>query len=188
MITETTFSPGKSLSDMLGNQGKRALEKGIASDPDFTGRDSEAAAPLIRDNLGSKTKEFEGIEVMVVPPFERPEQGEGCKIAGIMKMRHITRTAKGELLGREIACFACLEQQDELCASCSLLPVSYPPQPKTRARARAAARDPAPEMEEQEMEQEQQGQEEQDLHLDKDIPASFGLLSERTTIALIIFL
>ena len=29
------------------------------------------------------------------------------------------------------------------------------------------------------MEQEQQGQEEQDLHLDKDIPDSFGLLSEQ---------
>lgn len=157
---------------MLGNQGKRALERGIARDPDFTGRDAEAAGVVMRANLNPSTKEFVAVEVIVVPPFDRPEQVPGCPIPNMLKVRHITRTPKGELLAREIACFACLEKRDELCDACALLSVSWPPPPTTR-RGKAV-----PEVEVEP----EQAEEEQDRQLDSEdeyVADPYQFLSER---------
>ena len=153
---------------MLGSLGKCALERGIAYIPNFTGRDAEAAAKVIRDYLKSETKEFSAIEVAVVPVFVRPAQEPGCKIPGIMKVRHITRLPGGDLLARHIACFTCLEDKQKLCASCTLLPISYPPRAKGHEAGRGAAK---------EVEKEVEQVEEQDLHLDENIPDVHGLLS-----------
>ena len=111
---------------MLGAQGKAALERGISRNPDFTGRTAESVAAVIRENLQASTKQFAQIIVQVVPVIERPKQEAGAKIPDILKMRHITLYGKDKILARPIACFSCLAHDDTLCASCSLLPPSYP--------------------------------------------------------------
>ena len=117
-------SPGKSLSDMLGSQAKRALERGVARVAEFTGRDSEAVARVIRKNLQEETKKFKSIEVTVVPPFERPDKEAGVKVPAITKVRHVTMTG-GRIVARETACFSCIESAEPLCPACTVLP-SYP--------------------------------------------------------------
>ena len=84
---------------MLGAQGKAALERGISRNPDFTGRDAEAVAAVIRDNLQDSTKQFAKIHVQVVPVIERPEQEAGAKILNILK---ITQDPATLLSGRTV--------------------------------------------------------------------------------------
>ena len=105
---------------MLGSQGKRALERGVARNPSWTGRDAAAVCVMMRDNIGAQTKEFKEIQVVEVPPIDRPEQQEsGAKIVGIQKVRHVTLTAPGHLLARETACFACAYRR-RAASSCSI--------------------------------------------------------------------
>ena len=120
---------------MLGAQGKRAMERGIARDKDFTGRSAEAVAKVIRENLQSTTKEFTAIKVIVVPPFERAAQKNEAVIKGIRKVRHITLRGPGDLLAREVPCLDCMDNISKVCASCALLPASYKRQPEDETAA-----------------------------------------------------
>ena len=124
---------------MLGSQGKCALARGIAREKDYTGRTAEEVAEVIRRNLGSETKMFRSIRVLVAPPLDRPEQVAGCVIPEIQKVRHITRTAANTLVARQIACFSCLAAGDSLCPTCAALPPSWPKPVRGRGRGRAAA-------------------------------------------------
>ena len=134
MPSLTLSPPGKSLSDMLGSQAKRALERGVSRDQDWTGRDAVAVAAVIRANIGESTEKFHKISVAVVPELERAEKVDGAKIPGIRKVRHITMTGPGQLLAREIACFACLENMGTVCQDCAALPSSYPKAKAARKR------------------------------------------------------
>jgi hypothetical protein len=119
---------------MLGSQAKRALERGVSRDQDWTGRDALAVADVIRANIGESTDKFFKIEVQTVPELERPEKPDGAKILGIRKIRHITMTGPGQLLAREVACFSCLENMGAVCLDCSALPSSYPKAKAARKR------------------------------------------------------
>ena len=119
---------------MLGSQAKRALERGASRDQDWTGRDAAAVAALIRANIGESTEKFFKITVAVVPELERAEKVDGAVIPGIRKVRHITMTAPGQLLAREIACFSCLEDMGTVCQDCAALPSSYPKAKAARKR------------------------------------------------------
>ena len=70
------------MSDMLGSVGKSALERYVASNPDFTGRDAEAVAAAMRARLSPATTQFHSIKVVVVL-LERPPRGWGwwCPIS-----------------------------------------------------------------------------------------------------------
>ena len=92
------------MSDMLGLVGKSALERYVASNPDFTGRDAEAVAAAMRARLSPATTQFHSIKVVVVPVLERPPKGMGVVVPHIQKMRHITLTPTGTLVARELAC------------------------------------------------------------------------------------
>ena len=163
---------------MLGAQGKAALERGISRNPDFTGRTAEAVAAVMRENLQASTKQFAAISVQVVPVIERPKQEAGAKIPDILKMRHITLYGKDKILARPIACFSCLEQDDTLCASCSLLPPSYPkqPAPKKAAPKQADPQLEAPALSDQE--EDDDGPAGDDAHLDEEVDDPFNLLTE----------
>ena len=89
------------MSDMLGSVGKSALERYVASNPDFTGRDAEAVAAAMRARLSPATTQFHSIKVVVVPVLERPPKGMGVVVPHIQKMRHITLTPTGTLVARE---------------------------------------------------------------------------------------
>ena len=130
----TLSPPGKSLSDMLGSQAKRALERGASRDQDWTGRDAAAVAAIIRANISESTVKFHKIEVTEVPELERPEKVDGAKILGIRKIRHITMTGPGQLLAREVACFSCLKDMGTVCQDCAALPSSYPKAKAARKR------------------------------------------------------
>lgn len=137
---------------MLGSQGKCALARGVAREKDFTGRTAEEVAEVIRKNLGSETKMFRSIRVLVAPPLDRPEQEPGCVIPDILKVRHITRTAANTLVARPIACFSCLAASDSLCSICAALPPSWPKPVRRRGRVTAAT------VEEQAQVQEEEGE------------------------------
>ena len=168
---------------MLGAQGKAALERGISRNPDFTGRTAEAVAAVMRENLQASTKQFAQIIVQVVPVIERPKQEAGAKIPNILKMRHITLYDKDKILARPIACFSCLEEDDRLCASCSLLPPSYPKQaaPKKAATKKAAPKQADPQHQDPELsdqEEDDDGPAGDDAHLDDEVDDLFNLLTE----------
>ena len=157
---------------MLGSQGKRALERGVARNPSWTGRDAAAVCAMMRDHIGAQTKEFREIQVVEVPPIERPEKQEsGAKIKGIQKVRHVTLTAPGHLLARETACFACMADLDKVCPVCAALPSSYP-----KAKARKHPAPAAPPAEEEG--QDEGAAEHEDVHLDEPIPDPFDLITE----------
>lgn len=160
---------------MLGSLGKAALERGIARNPDYTGRTAEEVAAAIRENLQVETKMFASIQVIVVPIIERPKQQEdGAKIKDISKMRHFTLFGDSKILARPIACFNCLEEDDRLCASCSLLPPSYPKQTAAKKTKTVAA----PLDQEEVEENENDGEEGDDFHLDEEVADPFQLLTE----------
>ena len=151
---------------MLGSQAKRALERGVSRDQDWTGRDAVAVADVIRANIGESTQKFLKIEVAVVPELERPEKPDGAVILGIRKMRHITMTGPGQLLAREVACFSCLEDMGTVCQDCAALPSSYPKAKAARKRrangdvlkvAEDVDEDKAEEAEEEEVHREEPG-------------------------------
>ena len=79
---------------MLGSQAKRALERGVARDKDWTGRDAEAVGLTIVKNINEETKKFKKIKVFIVPEMERPDgtNQAGAVVPGINKMRHFTMT------------------------------------------------------------------------------------------------
>ena len=129
------FEPdhGKSLSDMLGSLCKISLEKAAARDAEFCARTPEEVAAAVSTHLADKSKEFAAIKVLVVPPFLRPKEKPGCVVPAIQKVRHVTRTATGDLLAREKACIPCLELGNVVCPTCTSLPPSYPKQGRGRA-------------------------------------------------------
>lgn len=97
---------------MLGSVGKSALERYVASNPDFTGRDAEAVAAAMRARLSPATTQFHSIKVVVVPVLERPPKGMGVVVPHIQKMRHITLTPTGTLVARELFDFVYLAAID----------------------------------------------------------------------------
>ena len=115
------------MSDMLGSVGKSALERYVASNPDFTGRDAEAVAAAMRARLSPATTQFHSIKVVVVPVLERPPKGMGVVVPHIQKMRHITLTPTGTLVARELACHACLALSSSICQACAALPPAFNP-------------------------------------------------------------
>ena len=145
---------------MMGSLAKTALEKGIAKDKDFCGRDAAAVAAVISQNLASTTKEFEAIEVLVVEPFTRPVEKPGCVVEAVMKARHITRRADGTLLARQLACNTCLEGEDRVCPTCTSLPPSYS------------------EVEEQHAATQDEEEQEQDQHIEGGREDPHGLVGE----------
>ena len=151
------------MSDMLGSVGKSALERFVASNPDFTGRDAEAVAAAMRARLSPATTQFHSIKVVVVPVLERPPKGMGVVVPHIQKMRHITLTPTGTLVARELACHACLALSSSICQACAALPPAFTP---------AAA---AGEEEVGETEEEEEGE---DRHLDEEQPDPHQLLGE----------
>ena len=151
------------MSDMLGSVGKSALERYVASNPDFTGRDAEAVAAAMRARLSPATTQFHSIKVVVVPVLERPPKGMGVVVPHIQKMRHITLTPTGTLVARELACHACLALSSSICQACAALPPAFTP---------AAA---AGEEEVGETEEEEEGE---DRHLDEEQPDPHQLLGE----------
>ena len=162
------------MSDMLGSQAKRALERGVARDKDWTGRDAEAVGLTIAKNINEETKKFKKIKVLIVPEMERPEGAKqaGAVVPGINKMRHFTMTGPGKLLGREVHCFDCLDDLTSVCKLCSALPSSYPATKAPRKRTATVA---AALIEEEDMEQDV----EEDVHRDEPIADPFNLLTER---------
>ena len=148
---------------MLGSVGKSALERYVASNPDFTGRDAEAVAAAMRARLSPATTQFHSIKVVVVPVLERPPKGMGVVVPHIQKMRHITLTPTGTLVARELACHACLALSSSICQACAALPPAFTP---------AAA---AGEEEVGETEEEEEGE---DRHLDEEQPDPHQLLGE----------
>ena len=61
---------GKSLSDMLGSVSKSALERYVASNPDFTGRDTEAVAAAA-DVGGKVCRPRRGLQLCIEEQFTR---------------------------------------------------------------------------------------------------------------------
>ena len=170
---------------MLGSQGKCALTRGVAREKDFTGRTAEEVAEVIRKNLGSETKMFRSIRVMVAPPLDRPEQEPGCVIPDILKVRHITRTAANTLVARHVACFSCLTAGDSLCPTCAALPPSWPKPVRRRGRAAATVQEQAQVQEvggevlgNEEGEVLEEGDQGEDAHRDGEILDPHGLVSD----------
>ena len=106
---------------MLGSVGKSALERYVASNPDFTVRDAGAVAAAMRARLSPATTQFHSIKVVVVvvPVLEHPPKGMGVVVPHIQKMRHITLTLTGTLVARELACHACLALSSSICQACA---------------------------------------------------------------------
>jgi hypothetical protein len=165
---------------MLGSLAKCALERGASRDENFTGNTTEEVAAVIRKELKEETKMFAGIEVVVVPRIERPEEQVGAKIPGISKMRHVSLTAAtGQLLAREVGCLTCCETKGSLCATCTALPQSYPRLPRGRKAATAVPNTQAQENAEQEgPEEEAEVTEGDDAHLDEPLEDPFNLLTD----------
>ena len=106
---------GKNESDRLGALGKAAYTRAM------TGRGSsetptsmEEIAGLIRSCLPGKGGD-DFLEVVVVPPLERPGEHGQIPVEGIQQLHSLTRLPDGTILGRRLSCQECIALQVRGC-------------------------------------------------------------------------
>ena len=107
------------MSNLLGAHFKLAyLRADACSDP--TSASAQTILEIIkltRPKLATSSEKFDFIELIEVQPFTWPDEKDdkGVVIKTLQKQHHMTRTAAGELMSREISCIACILSASSLC-------------------------------------------------------------------------
>ena len=102
---------GKNESDRLGAVGKTAYLRAMTGRGwNETPTSMEEIATLIMANLPGKGKD-EFLDVVVVPPLQRPTHHGEIPVPCIQKLHSLTRLPDGRILGRYLSCHECIAIQ-----------------------------------------------------------------------------
>ena len=102
---------GKNESDRLGAVGKTAYLRPMTGRGwNETSTSMEEIATLIMANLPGKGKD-EFLDVVVVPPLQRPTHHGEIPVPRIQKLHSLTRLTDGRILGRYLSCHECIAIQ-----------------------------------------------------------------------------